>query len=143
MASTNPNRIILSGEVTHKEYQAGGAITPGHLCEIDANGDIIVNNSAADVNAAALFARENLEAGDGIGDVYADNDWVQAEWCHPGAEVYAWLKLGVTVANGALLESAGDGTLQAFTTGKAVAQAMEAITGGAAALRVRVRIINA
>jgi hypothetical protein len=143
MASSTPNRIVLSGGTTHKEYQAAGAITPGMICAIDANGKIAFQATAADTSAPALFARENLEAGDGIGDAYAADDLVQAEWAKPGAEIYAWLDTGENVANGAELEVADNGYLQAVTTGKVVAQAMEAVNAIAAALRIRVRIQNA
>jgi hypothetical protein len=103
--------VVLKGQSLREELTASGAITPGHLCQIDSAGKIKVHASAGQ-NCYPLVAVENDIIGNDIDDAYASGDWVQAEWLYPGATFQAILKDGENVAIGDFLESAGDGTLQ-------------------------------
>jgi hypothetical protein len=163
MAKTNPSTIILKGDPILKEYPLEdldaygvGAIKPGMLVEETSTGTVQPHSTASG-NASPLFAVEalNLDPDSktmgGIDDEYdTDGQAVKVGFFRPGDEVYALLAAGNDVARGALLESAGDGSLQAFTVSGAtprrpVARAKEAKdndpgTGGAA-VRIKVEVL--
>jgi hypothetical protein len=148
------NQIRLKGLYGRQlEAAAGGTITPGHLLEIDSAGDFIVHNTAG-AQAERLFALEDALQGNGIGDDYtstAPADKVQAYLAQPGDEIQAWLAATENVAIGALLISAGDGTLmEALGTHSdayqeypvAVAtEALDLTATGAVATRINVRVL--
>jgi len=128
------------------EAPAAAGITPGHLVELTSAGAVQANGTAADTSVAKWFALEDELQGKNIDTAYVTGDKVQV-WCAvPGEEVYAFLKDGQNVAVGAILESAGDGSLKAFSAaGAAVAVALEAVDLSASAntanARIKVRII--
>ena len=142
MASNDtPKTILLRGERLALEGTGSGAITPGHLLERDSAGTVSVHSSAAG-RAVPLFAREEEYVGGGIDTAYATGDRIAFYACRTGDQVYAILEDGHNVAIGALLESAGDGTLQPVTTdGEPVARALEAVnTSGGATATARIRV---
>lgn len=96
------------------EYDAGGAITPGHLVQLDSDGDVTVNSSAG-VACQKAFALEDELQGKTISDAYASGDKVQVWNCVPGEEVYALLADGENAAIGDKLVSNGDGQLKVMT----------------------------
>lgn len=96
-----------------EELTAAGAITPGHLLELDSNGKVVVHNSAGQ-NVLPMFALENELESEDIDDAYATDDVVQVWVPYRGDIVYAILADGNDVAIGDYLESAGDGTLQKY-----------------------------
>ena len=128
------NTIIKKGRGIRKERTANAQITPGHLVELMTTNKVRVHASAGS-HAQKAFAVENDLVGAGITDVYAAAAQVQYEVMERGAEVYALLQNGQSVAIGAALESAGDGTLRAFTpdsagaddTNNIIAYALEAV----------------
>lgn len=162
MAASTPHTITLRGDPIASEARAKAseAIKPGHLVQLHTDGTL-KKHATAKAKTQAAFAREMDIAGGSIDDAYEDSDTVLYSIYRPGDWVYAWLKAGTgnDVAIGALLESAGDGTLQALTAqsqsgttpfavtegGKPVARALEAVdndpgTGGAA-VRIKVEIV--
>lgn len=144
MAKAAPETIILKGHGIRKEAFAGGTITPGHLLQIDSAGLAIVNADAADANAANAYAVEDELQGNEMDVDYLITTLVLYSVMHSGEEVLAWLEAGADVAIGADLESAGDGTLQARTTGKTVAKALAALdlsASGAVATRLAVEVV--
>ena len=128
------NTIIKKGRGIRKERTANAAITPGHLVEVMSTGKLRVHATAGS-HAQKAFAVENDLIGAGITTAYAAAAQVQYEVMERGAEVYALLQNGQNVAIGAALESAGDGTLRAYThdsagldmTNNIVAYALEAV----------------
>ncbi|MHB0967980.1 MAG: hypothetical protein ACYC36_16190 [Bellilinea sp.] len=108
------NTIIKKGTGIRKERTANAAITPGHLVEVMSTGKLRVHATAGS-HAQKAFAVENDLIGDGITTAYAAAAQVQYEVMERGSEVYALLANGQNVAIGAPLESAGDGTLRAYT----------------------------
>lgn len=156
--------IILKGERLHirKELEAGGAVTPGHLVMLASSGKGVVHN-AAKARAQRMFAIEReLEdhesggspvVGAPIDIAYASGDRLLLAVCSAGCEVYALLAAGATaVTKGALLESAGDGTLRVLTAdnttgpvfgGYPIAVALEAVdnSGGANPARIIVETL--
>ena len=124
------NTIILRARKRFtKERNAGGAITPGHLIELNTSDQVVVHATAAAVFAQKSFALEDQAQGRGIDDAYSTAERVVYQVFTPGDEVYALLENGAVATIGAALESAGDGTLQIRTTGAVVAYALEALTG--------------
>lgn len=128
------NTIILVGEGIRKERMANANITPGHLVEVMSTGKLRVHATAGG-HAQKAFAVENDLIGAGITTAYAAGAQVQYEVMERGAEVYALLANGQNVAIGAPLESAGDGTLRAYTpsssgidaSNNVIAYALEAV----------------
>jgi hypothetical protein len=156
-----PKTIILKGRevAVRDERPAGGTIRPGSLVVMNSSGNFIVHGTAKQ-KAQPTFAVEyenllpNKSSAGGIDDNYSSGDLVQAETVKPGAWVYALVAASATaITKGALLESAGDGTLKLITDftdaeidsigGGAIARALEAVdnSGGGTQARIRVEII--
>lgn len=151
------NTILLKGDPVFKEYslQAEANIVPGMLCEVVSSGNIR-QHSIAGGNASPLFAREAFSSPlRNIDDPYLINgERVYAMFNRPGDEVYSFLDVGEAVAVGALLQSAGNGALEAFTGegggGDAsgpdafprapVARAIEAVNNGAGEAPARIKV---
>lgn len=115
MPKTNPETIVLKGNVIFKEEEAAGTITPGMLLRRSGANLVNVHNVAGDV-AARLFARENDIAGDGIADAYASGEKVLIAAAFQGCEIYAILADGENASVGSFLESNGDGALRVVDT---------------------------
>ena len=118
--------LIVNHSNSFFEADAASAITPGHLVELDSDGDVLPHSSAAGA-AMKQFAIEGALQGNGITDAYAAEDPVRVWTPQPGDEVYALLADGETAVIGDFLESAGDGTLAVYSAGVIVAQATEAV----------------
>ena len=110
------NSIVLKGCGVRQEAIGSGVIKPGYLVALDSNGKFVAHSSAK-AAASKRFAIENDLEGKGISDSYANGDLVQANVMQPGDEIQAYLKNAEDVDVGEFLESAGDGTLQAYTNG--------------------------
>ena len=108
------NTIILKGCGIRKERTANASITPGHLVEVMSTGKLRVHATAGG-HAQKEFAVENDLIGDGISTAYAAAAQVQYEVMERGAEVYALIANGQTIAIGDPLESAGNGELRKYT----------------------------
>lgn len=123
---------------------AGNTIYPGQLVVLGASG-VIVNASAADVDAMIIFAVENDLIGRDIDTPYTAGETCYYMIPNRGARVAAFLEDTGNVAFGAALESDGAGGLQAASTGKIVAYADQAVnntaggTGPGDSTRIRVR----
>src|SRR6478752_1990972 len=123
-----PSTILLSGEYDRAyEGIAVGSIRPGMLINIrDANvtdGPLTVPGRNKDVgphNVAGgpgtMFAREMDLTGGTIDDLYEAGETVLAFTARAGDRVFALLAEGEVVAAGDLLESDGEGGLQALGT---------------------------
>lgn len=153
MAATNPSKILLKGEPNRKERDAGGAITPGHMLQLDADGDVTVHGTAGG-NTPGWFAEENDIAGDDLNHAYVTGEVTQIHAARPGDELYIYLAAGQNVIIGTYLESNGDGTLKAADetgdsaglerTNSIVAMALEAVDLSASAAvdtRMKVAIV--
>ena len=125
------NTIQLKGEFLNKERAAGGAISPGHLVELDSSDEYIVHAGAGEPHGSCFAVEDSLQ-GLTVTDAYAAADRVQVNYQTRGNEVMALLEPdlgGTAIAIGDFLESAGDGTLRllAGTDRQAVGVALEAI----------------
>ena len=143
-SSNTPKVIFLKGEMMGKEGLAGAAgILPGMLVERAAGG-VVVPHASAGGPAVPAFARPNEVIGNGIDVEYNNEDTVLYGVTKSGGEVYAVVAAAApAIADGAYLESAGDGTLAAITTGVAIAKALEAVdnSGGAESARIKVEVL--
>ena len=112
-----PNTVVLKGDPLYKEARAGEAnIRPGMILERDSAGEVVSHINAGR-DTFRMFAIENRDIGEGVDDLYADNDRVHYIVARPGDEVRALLAAGTggDVAIGAILESDGAGALLAHT----------------------------
>lgn len=154
MASSTPHTIALQSQgLFRKEAKAAGTITPGHLIQLDSNGEAVVHASAGAVLQNKLIALESQTPDDddawSIDVDYVDNERVYYAVGKPGEQYYMWLKAGENAARNAQLESAGDGSLQVETvaatslTNTIVGVAREAKdnSGGGAKVRILVEIV--
>jgi hypothetical protein len=107
------NQIILKNYLSiFEEIQAGGAITPGHLIEVNSSGYVVVHATAGGNAAPIMVALEDELQGKEIGDAYASGNKVRVWIPQRGDQAYMLLKDGENVSIGDKLESAGNGTLQ-------------------------------
>jgi len=110
-----------------EEHLAGGTIYPGMLLIQSAADTVVAHNDDAPANCIPMFALEDELQGKGIDDAYASGDQVQVWIPGRGDQVYALLEDGATVTPATFLESNGSGYLQAYTSGKAIAVALETL----------------
>lgn len=146
MASdTDPKTILLRGDNAvggEARAAADSDIMPGMLLTTDTDGEVLPHNVAGGP-AHRRFAREESYAGGSIDTVFEDGDTVPFWDTNNGDWAYAFLDAGETADIGTQLESAGNGYLQAITTGTPIATAHEAVdnSGGSAAVRIRVEVL--
>lgn len=138
-----PNTILLNVRAQFEKeapLKASKDITPGMLIEYS-GADVQPHSSAAAIPAPLIVAVEApWRYGSGIDDAYdTDGEQVAFHYILPGDEFYALLAAGEDIALGDLLESAGDGTLQADTSGDKF-RALEAVDNGAGYTAVRIRV---
>jgi len=140
----DPGTIHLGGPVTEENtIAASEAITPGHLVLLFNNGGIhrYKKHDGAAVAAVRAVACEQSMLNQDVDDAYAANDLVEVKIGAPGAKFWMWIASGQTIVAGQKLESAGDGTLQAYSTaGGAIFAALENKTA-TALTRIRVEVI--
>lgn len=125
--------IKLLGEPIQNEDNAAadGTIKPGHLIVLDGNGEWIRHNVTSAAAVAPVFALEREEMGQGIDVLYNEGDYVKAGHFANGDRVNALIASGQNIAKGGRLESAGNGTLRAATTGFVIAVATRAVDNSA------------
>lgn len=158
MAKANPDVILLKGEAELREefplealavcLDNEGAITPGMLVEVTTSNTVRPHSTSAGVAAPVRFADTGLNfAPDsltmgGIDDDYdTDGQAVKIFIPNAGAMINALLAVGQNVANQALLESNGDGTLKAGTTNPIV-RATEAVNNSAGTTAARIEVVR-
>ena len=110
-----------------EEMTAAGVIYPGMLVLLGSGDTIVAHSDDAPANCVPMFALEDALQGKDIDDAYASGDKVQVWIPGRGDFVYAILENGENIAIGDFLESNGAGYLQKYTSGKAIAQAVEAL----------------
>lgn len=154
MANTVYNTIAVeyNDPLNRLERVSGGAITPGHLLQINASEQVIVHAVAAGALPSKLIAIEtqtpDASTTAQIDIEYASGDIVYHVQGEQGNVLNMWLSAGESTTFGiTYLQSAGDGTLQALGTPDAgtiaesiVGIAWQDVTGGASAKRCLVRI---
>lgn len=109
------------------EKVAASAITPGHLVELTSANKVQVHSGAGLIAAPIMVALEDELQGKTIDDAYAADDPVQVWVCQSGEVAYMLVKDGETITIGEKVESAGDGTVQAYTSGVVLGVALDAV----------------
>ena len=82
---------------------------------MDYSSGNLIRHATSGGNAAPRFAVENDLIGSGITDNYASGNTMRYVMSRAGDEIYGLLASGQSVSQGAFLESAGTGALQAYT----------------------------
>lgn len=115
--------VLKSYSDIRNEYKAAGTITPGHVCKLNGDGDVVVNDAAGGP-AAVLIAIEDELQGKNARQDYSSGDRVQTWYVQSGEEFLAIVAADTDPAVGALLEVDSDGTLQAASAGHAQFQVL-------------------
>lgn len=145
----SPKKVILLGDPIYREFPlqaldvyGNGKVLPGMLVEITSAGEVKPESHAAGANVFPRFAVElPAREGQDINTYYdEDGETVLTARCRPGDHAYALLEVGANVALGAFLESNGAGSLQAVSTGRVVAMALEAVNNSAGSAPARIRV---
>lgn len=147
MAKTNPEVILLRGDIFLKEREAAGTIKPGHLIQIG-SGDTVVVHAVSGGNAMKLFAVEGDIVGDDIDHTYLTGENVRFHAARSGDEIYAFLADGESVTRGDFLESDGNGAFKSLSTDSigstevvsAIVQAMETLDLSASSVTSEARL---
>ncbi len=148
MTTHPPNTILLNVRNRHeleRPLEAGQDITPGMLIQYT-SGALTVrpHSTAAGVPSPILVATEMpIRAGSGIDDPYnVDGEVVSFHVALSGDQLWMLAEAGSNVSEGDLLESAGDGTLQAATSGAAFRALQEVdFSASYSADRIRVEVL--
>ena len=139
----DPNTIFLGGQQTVvADLAASAVIKPGHLVQrFNSGGVIRWQVATADVDGPAAVALDHPMANKGVDDTYAVGDLMEVGIGRGGSEYWMLIASGQNVAAGALLGSAGDGTLK---TGATVARftALENKATVTVLTRIRVEAIK-
>ena len=131
--------IALKGQPQYNEDGvAGEAITPGMLVK---GVDTITKHATAGGTAMKNFALERDEMGKGVDDAYAIGDTVKVGSFHAGQRVLTLIASGQNITKDDFMESAGNGTLQKFTSGTILARALETTGAVTATTRLTVEVI--
>ncbi len=123
------NAIRLKNYLNIEEwYEADEAgIRPGMLLEYSDDGEVKKHGTANNDVIPMLALTDRLQ-GKGINEAYANGSPVQCWIPQPGDQAYMILADGQDISVGAYLQSNGDGTLKAVTSGGvAFCQALEAV----------------
>lgn len=138
-----PTIVHLAGDnaVHVGDVPAGAAITPGNLIQYYNDSGTLKFRKHADAGVAgSIYALDQPEFNKGLSDNYAAGDMVKAAVMSPGCVVYALIASGQNITQGGLLESAGDGTLKAASSGVAVAVALESVNNSAGPSTARLQV---
>lgn len=125
------NRVImLRGEAIQNEEGVAGeaGIIPGMLVQ---GVTTILKHATAGGSARRTFAMERDEAGRDIDEAYEVDSVVKVGSFFPGQRVNTIIASGQNIAEGAALESAGDGTVKVFAAGVKIGYATEAVNNSA------------
>jgi hypothetical protein len=138
----DPNTILLGGDWTLvNDIAASEAITPGMLVELGTSAG--VNRWKKHATAAAAchaVAKDMPMLNKGIDDNCAIGDLIEVIEGKPGATFYGLIASGANIAFGALLESAGNGKLRAWTASPMPLRALEAVNNSAGPADARIRV---
>jgi len=133
------NVIHLAGTIHRvNDIATAVAATPGKAL---ARSGGSYGYAAAAVAGPLTLALNVPEMNKTIDDAYAINDLMFAGIFTAGSAGLAWLASGQNVADGAVLESAGDGNLRALASGVPLARAIEAINASTGDARIRVEAV--
>lgn len=141
-----PNTISLNVRNRHeleRALEAGQDILPGMLIQYT-TGALTVRPHSTGAGAASplmVAVEMPIRAGSGIDDPYdVDGEVVAFHVALPGDQLYMLLETGGNVGDGDILESAGDGTLQALSGSFPLVRTLEAVDNSANYQSQRIRV---
>jgi hypothetical protein len=109
------NTIVLSQELgggQHEELRASGTIRPGHLCQRQSDGTVVVHATAGG-DAEMLIAKEDSLQGRTIDDNYVSGELVFLHRARRGDKINALIPAGAAAfALTDFLTPNGDGTFK-------------------------------
>jgi hypothetical protein len=143
MATVLPKVILLRGRGRRREAPATASITPGHLLNYDASGNLI-KHAVAGGDWQGIVAVEDDHNAKDIDTAYVSGDYVQGEQVDRGCDIYGLVPAAAAaIARNGPLKSNGDGTVIAQGgTGVIIGWALEAVdnSGGGAAARIKIMV---
>lgn len=144
----SPNDLSDAG--VQYSLKASESFTPGELVELGGSNDV-QKHSTAGGTSIKRFAMPADTYGNDKTDDYSSGETAEILTAHRGTQIHALLGTGsseVNISESEFLESAGDGTLQAFGTATSnedniVAQAREAVdnSSGGSEARIKVEVV--
>ena len=145
--------VFPFGEPILREGAVATAVTIPALLVIEAAGVLTALGAGVGETWQGDVVAPNYHTGQGYTGVYATDNAATNQTPVGASQKYGtvdvkgefmgWLKIGDTVAEGALLYSAAGGTLTDVAAGQAVGFAKEAVTGTAVLEPIKVRRITA
>jgi hypothetical protein len=136
--------VHLGGQGTEVGVHAvSEAMTPGHLVEIFDSGAGVPKyrkHTTAAGKGSPMFILDRPELNHTFDIPYAQSDEGKALIGWPGATFNAFIASGQNIAVGAFLESAGNGTLKAYTAGLLHFIATESVNNSAGPGDARIKI---
>lgn len=142
----DPNTVFLGGDRTQiGDMAAKEAITPGHLVERVNTAGVWrwqknTNTTAAKASEAAV-ATDQAMLNKGVDDDYVIGDLMEVSILHKGASAWMFIASGQNIAYGDKLESAGNGTLRAYSSGAVLFVALETKANVTKLTRIRVEAV--
>jgi hypothetical protein len=138
----NPNTVFLGGpKVLINDIAAKEAITPGMLVDLDNTGGVVRWKKAATAKKhGTSFANNMPMLNKGIDDACAANDLIEVITGSPGTYFYGIIASGANIANGDLLENAGNGKLRAWTDAGQAFRAKQTVDNSAGPSDARIRV---
>lgn len=119
------NTIRLKGCSRYEEAVAAGTISPGQLIKHNTSSQVLRHSTATGFGAVYIAIEDALQ-GKTVDDNYAADDIVGYIIPQSGDECQVKLDAGENVVVGDMLESAGNGNFQKFTSGTRMFEVLEA-----------------
>lgn len=147
MTKLRSTKIHLKGGYSKKEAITEEAIKPGHLLELTSTGTIQKQTRTGDALATlvpfVVAVEPDVIASDtnGIDTAYPTGDLAYYGTFQKGAEVQMIVAVGaVAIAQGAVIQSAGDGTVITGAATQAIGIALEAVDNSAGSVPVFIKV---
>lgn len=140
-----PNTIELNVRNRHnleRALEAGQDILPGMVIQYTTGALTVRPHSTAAGAASPLMVAVEMpiRAGSDIEDAYdTDGEVVAFHVALPGDQLWMLIEAGANIGDGDILESAGDGTLQALSGSFGLVRALEAVDNSAGYISERIR----
>lgn len=110
------NKIVLKGDPRYEEARVSNAtLLPGKLAKLHTDGTLRIH-ALQGGKCEAIFPIEDSLQGKTIADAYAVGALAFYVVAKPGDVIYAFIDAGENIAIGAMLQSGGNGNLEAVTS---------------------------
>jgi len=140
----DPNTVFLGGDREQiNDLAASETIRPGHLVDRFNSAGVIRwrKHATASIACAKAVAMDQPMLNRGVDDDYLVNQLMEVGILKPGAIAWMFIASGQNITAGQKLESAGDGTLKAFSAGVVLFSALENKPTVTVLTRIRVEAV--